>query len=587
MRTSEFLLLTLREAPAEAETASHRLLLRAGMVRQLAAGIYNWLPLGLRVLRKVEGIVREEMNRGGAQELLMTGVQPAELWRKSGRWEEYGPELLRFRDRHEREFCLGPTHEEVITDLARGEIRSYRRLPICLYQIQSKFRDEIRPRFGILRGREFLMKDAYSFHLDEDCLRRGYKNMRAVYHRIFSRLGLTFRVVTADSGNIGGSVSEEFHVLAESGEDQIALSDSSDYAANLELTPPPPPGARPPPVVQRREVTTPGAHSIEEVAALLEIEARQCLKSLVVQGSDGGLILLVLRGDHQLNRLAAENRPEVAKPLRFATEKEIRDCFACSPGSLGPRGSPLPILADEAAAACANFCCGANLEGRHDTGVNWVRDLPEPHTAVLRLAQANEAAPGGGRLRITRGIEVGHIFQLGSKYSAALGAVVLDAAGKPRTLEMGCYGIGVSRVVAAAIEQHHDARGIRWPLPMAPFQVVVVPVNQHKSGRLRAAVTQLYERLLELGVEVLYDDRHARPGVLFADAELIGVPYWLVLGERDLDLNEAEFRIRDTDERLRWPIPEAAERTAHHIAGQFSRSSSVPDRKNVTDAVRM
>ena len=579
MRTSEFLLLTLREAPAEAETAGHRLLLRAGMVRQLAAGIYNWLPLGLRVLRKVENIVREEMDRSGAQELLMAGVQPAELWRESGRWEEYGPELLRFHDRHNREFCLGPTHEEVITDLARGEIRSYRRLPICLYQIQTKFRDEIRPRFGILRGREFLMKDAYSFHLDEDCLQRGYERMRTAYRRIFERLGLDFRVVTADSGNIGGSVSEEFHVIAESGEDELALSDSGEYAANRELAPAPAPdpATRASPRAKLQKKATPGAHSIDEVAAQLKLAPRDCLKSLVVQGTDGGLLLLVLRGDHQLNRLAAERRPEVAKPLRFATEEEIRSCFGCGPGSLGPIQAPIPVLADAAATAGADFCCGANAEGFHYLGANWERDMPEPTTAALRLVNAGEAAPGGGRLRITRGIEVGHIFQLGSKYSAAMGAVVLDATGKARPLEMGCYGIGVSRIVAAAIEQHHDQRGIRWPLPMAPFQLALLPVNQHKSVRLRKTVEQLYTELLALGVEVLYDDRRARPGVLFADAELIGIPYWLVLGERDIDQNEAEFRVRgNAAAGQRWPLQRAAAAAAEHIADPPESDTSAP-----------
>ncbi|MEQ8496250.1 MAG: proline--tRNA ligase, partial [Gammaproteobacteria bacterium] len=454
MRISNLLVPTLREAPADAEVISHRLMLRAGMVRQLASGIYTWLPLGLRVLRKVEAIVREEMNRAGAQELLMSGVQPAELWMESGRWDAYGPELLRFEDRHERGFCLGPTHEEIITDLIRGELRSYKQLPANFYQIQTKFRDEIRPRFGIMRAREFLMKDAYSFHLDQDSLEATYQDMYRAYSRMFDRIGLTYRAVLADTGNIGGSTSHEFHVLADSGEDLIAFSSTGDYAANVEMVPCPPPAApRPQPAAALARVATPDQHSIEEVSTFLGVRAAQCVKTLVVAGADGGLVALALRGDHELNAVKAARHPLVAEPLRFARGEEIAAAVGCGPGSLGPLELPFPVVVDHAAAALADFTCGANTAGFHLTGVNWGRDTAEPESADLRNARAGEPSPdGNGTLDIKRGIEVGHIFQLGTKYSEAMKARVLDQFGSSVTMLMGCYGIGVSRIVAAAIE---------------------------------------------------------------------------------------------------------------------------------------
>ena len=559
MRTSQLLMPTLRETPAEAEVVSHQLLLRAGMIRRLASGLYTWLPLGLRVLRKAEAIVREEMDRAGAQEVLMPAVQPAELWQESGRWEQYGPELLRLKDRHGRDFCFGPTHEEVITDLVRREVRSYRQLPAVFYQIQTKFRDEIRPRFGLMRAREFLMKDAYSFHMDQACLERTYQAMRRAYERIFTRLGLDFRAVRADTGSIGGHLSHEFHVLADSGEDAIAFSTESDYAANVELAEAlPPPGPRPAPREALAEVETPGRRSIEQVCDYLGLPPSRCLKTLVVRGAEGGLVALVLRGDHELNPLKAERLPEVAAPLAFASEEEIRRAVGCGPGSLGPVGLPVPVIADHAAAHAADFACGANKDGFHLTGVNWGRDLPEPRTADLRNVVDGDPSPDGrGVLRIRRGIEVGHIFQLGTKYSEALHATCLDEAGRQVVLTMGCYGIGVSRVVAAAIEQHHDERGILWPEPIAPFQVALVPIHMHKSERLREAAEALYGRLREAGVEVLFDDRKERPGVMFADMDLIGVPHRLVLTERGLDAGTVEYKARREEEARDLPLEEA------------------------------
>ncbi len=550
MRVSEFPLQTVREVPAEAEIASHRLMLRAGMIRKLAAGLYTWLPLGLRVLRKVEAVVREEMDRSGALELLMPAVQPAELWRESGRWDQYGPELLRLRDRHEREFCFGPTHEEVITDLVRREVRSYKQLPVTYYQIQTKFRDEIRPRFGVMRAREFLMKDAYSFHLDEASLHATYTRMHEAYTRIFTRLGLRFRAVRAATGSIGGNLSHEFHVLADSGEDAIAVSDSGDYAANVELAPAPvPQNPRPTPGTDLQEVETPGRHSIEAVCEFLGVPPERCLKTLVVEGRDGGLVALVLRGDHQLNVTKAERLEAVASPLTFASDERIRAAIGCGPGSLGPIGLDLPVVVDHAAARLADFVAGANRDGWHVTGGNWGRDLPEPRTADLRNVVAGDPSPeGGGTLSIVRGIEVGHIFQLGDKYSAAMNATVLDESGRSVVLTMGCYGIGVSRVVAAAIEQHHDERGIRWPAPIAPFQVALVPIHMHKSVRLQEAAQALYAELLAAGLEVLFDDRAARPGVMFADLELIGIPHRVVISDRGLDAGTVEYRGRDDAE---------------------------------------
>ena len=550
MRASRLLMPTLKETPAEAEVVSHQLMLRAGMIRKLAAGLYSWLPLGLRVLRKVEAIVREEMNAAGAQEVLMPVVQPADLWQESGRWEQYGPELLRLEDRHQRPFCLGPTHEEIITDLMRNEIRSYRDLPANFYQIQTKFRDEIRPRFGVMRAREFLMKDAYSFHVDQASLAETYQRMYTAYSNIFRRLGVEFRAVLADTGSIGGSHSHEFHVLADAGEDAIAISDSSDYAANVELAPALPPAPpRPAPTQSLTEVATPGQHSIDAVSALLGRPASQLLKTLIVQGRESGrLVALVLRGDHQLNTVKAGKLPQVASPLCLATDAEIRAATGCGPGSLGPVALPLEIIADHAALACADFVCGANRDGYHLTGANWERDCPAPAAADLRNVVAGDPSPDGtGRLVIRRGIEVGHIFQLGTKYSEAMSARITDESGREQIPIMGCYGIGISRVVAAAIEQHHDAQGIAWPTVMAPFTAAIVPVNAHQSDPVCDTSERLYDELSAAGHEVLLMDRpKARLGAMLADVELIGVPAILVVGDRGLAEGRVECRNRRT-----------------------------------------
>ncbi len=561
MRTTKTLLATLREAPADAELISHQLMLRGGLIRRTAAGVYNWLPLGLRALRKVERIVREEMDAAGAREVLLAAVQPAELWRESGRWEEYGAELLRFKDRHERDFCIGPTHEEIITDLMRHELRSYKQLPANFYQIQTKFRDEIRPRFGVMRAREFIMKDGYSFHLDQSSLEETYQVMHQAYCRIFTRLGLKFRPVLADSGNIGGAVSHEFHVLAASGEDGIAFSENSEYAANVELAPAPPyAGQRPPPGETLEKAATPGQTTIDEVCRFFEIAPERCLKTLVVNGADGNLAALVLRGDHQLNRLKAENLPEAAVPLEFASPEQIAEQAGCAVGSLGPVGLSLPVIADNAAAALADFTCGANETGHHLRGVNWGRDLPEPKTADLRNVAAGDPAPdGSGPLTIARGIEVGHIFQLGTKYSAAMKARCLDEQGAVVDLFMGCYGIGVSRIAAAAIEQNHDERGIIWPDAIAPYRLALVPINMHKSQRLRTAVEALYQELLDAGIEVLLDDRKERPGVMFADMELIGIPHRLVLSEKGLDAQTLEYKGRRDGREEAVPLADAVD----------------------------
>ncbi len=568
MRISKLLLPTLRESPADAEVISHQLMLRAGMIRQLATGVYTWLPLGLRVLRKVEGIVREEMDRAGGQELLMSGVLPAELWQESGRWEKYGPELLRFSDRHDRPFCLGPTHEEVITDIARREIRSYKQLPVNFYQIQNKFRDEIRPRFGIMRAREFLMKDAYSFHIDHASLEETYQEMYATYSRIFDRIGLSWRAVLADTGNIGGSKSHEFHVLADSGEDLIAFSSTGDFAANVEMVPAPAAGARPAAQEALTEAVTPTQHSIEEVSSFLEVAPAQCLKTLVVEAEGGGLVALVLRGDHELNAVKAQALPLVASPLRFAKPNEIEAAFGCGPGTLGPVGSPVPVIADHAAAAVADFVCGANKARAHLRGVNWGRDLPEPVVADLRNVVAGEPSPDGrGTLELKRGIEVGHIFQLGTKYSEAMKATVLDEKGSAVTMVMGCYGIGVSRIVAAAIEQNHDERGIVFPLSIAPFQVAIVPIHMHKSERLRIAAEALYERLLAAGVDVVFHDKNERPGVMFADLELIGIPHRLVISDRGLDAGTVEYKARTDENAQDLPLEDAVQLVLGRLAG--------------------
>lgn len=550
MQISKFLIATLREAPAEAEIISHQLMLRAGMIRRIASGIYTWLPMGLRVLRKVEAIIREEMDRAGAQELLMSGVQPAELWQESGRWDQYGPELLRLQDRHQRDFCLGPTHEEIITDLVRKEIRSYKQLPANFYQIQTKFRDEIRPRFGIMRAREFLMKDAYSFHLTDESLQQTYEEMFATYTRIFERLGLKFRAVQADGGNIGAGTSHEFHVLADSGEDQIVFTEEGSYAANIELAEAPiPEGERDDPKATLKSVDTPDQHSIEELCQFLNISADKCIKTLVVKGQNESLVALVLRGDHELNKVKAEKISAVAKPLEFANAEEIKKSLNCIPGSIGPVKINIPVIVDHSALHVADFVCGANEDGKHLTGVNWGRDLVEPQGVDIRNIVKGEPAPdGSGEIDIARGIEVGHIFQLGKKYSTAMKATCLDENGNAQTLIMGCYGMGVSRILAAAIEQNHDENGIIWPDAIAPFQVSLVPINMHKSQRLRDAVMKLYEELQGAGIEVLLDDRRERPGVMFSDAELIGIPYRLTFGERGLDAGTIEYRTRKDSE---------------------------------------
>ncbi|MBI5451645.1 MAG: proline--tRNA ligase [Gammaproteobacteria bacterium] len=552
MRLSQYLLATVKETPADAEVISHQLMLRAGMIRKLASGLYTWLPLGLRVLRNVERIVREEMDRAGAQELLMPAVQPAELWQESGRWEKYGPELLRLTDRHERTFCFGPTHEEVITDLIRREIRSYKQLPANFYQIQTKFRDEIRPRFGVMRAREFIMKDAYSFHVDGASLQQTYELMYQSYSRIFSRIGLDFRAVLADTGSIGGHASHEFHVLAAAGEDAIAFSDRSDYAANVELAAAiAPDAARPAPHADLTVVATPGQHSIDEVSRFLQVPASRCAKTLLVNGHDGQVVALVLRGDHELNAIKAEKLPEVASPLTLASAEQVRQATGCDPGSVGPRGLSITVIADHSAAQLADFVCGANDNGKHLSGVNWARDLPEPRTADLRNVVDGDPSPDGrGTLSIRRGIEVGHIFQLGTRYSAALNASCLDETGKAVTLTMGCYGIGVSRIVAAAIEQNHDERGIIWPEAIAPFQVALLPMNLARSEQVRTTTEKLYTELTAAGLTVLLDDRNERAGVMFADCELIGIPHRLVIGERGLKDGQLEYKHRrDTEPR--------------------------------------
>ncbi len=559
MRWSQYPINTTKETPSEAEIVSHRLMLRAGLIRRVAAGLYSWLPLGLRTLRKVEGIVREEMDRAGALEVFMPAIQPAEYWIESGRWEQFGPELLRLKDRHERDYCVGPTHEEVITDIARRELKSYRQLPVNFYQIQTKFRDEVRPRFGVMRAREFLMKDAYSFHLDAQSLAAGYDAMYAAYTRIFTRLQLEFRAVQADSGAIGGNASQEFHVLADSGEDAIAFSDGDDYAANLEMAAAkPPPGPRPTPSVALTTVATPNARTIADVSALLQVPAKQTVKTLLVDATDGGVVALVLRGDHELNAVKAQKLPGVADPLRLSTAEAVLAVAGCEPGYIGPVGLRCPIYADHSAVALANFVCGANARDAHLTGVNWGRDLPEPTAADLRNVVTGDPSPSGlGTLAIARGIEVGHIFQLGCKYSAAMGASVLDEAGLAVTLHMGCYGIGVTRVVAAAIEQNHDERGIIWPDALAPFQVVLVPINLPKFPRVREAAEKLYAELTAAGIEVLYDDRDERPGVKFADAELIGIPHRVVVGDRGLEAGKLEYRHRRATESEDFPLDDA------------------------------
>ncbi len=556
MRASQYLLATLREEPADAEVISHRLMLRAGMIRKLAAGLYTWTPSGLRVLRKVERIVREEMDRSGAQEVLMPVVQPAELWIESQRFQAYGPELLRFKDRHQRDFVLGPTHEEVISDLVRGNVQSYKQLPANFYQIQTKFRDETRPRFGVMRAREFLMKDAYSFHMNEDCLRATYQVMYDTYTAIFTRLGLEFRAVLADTGSIGGNSSHEFHVLASAGEDSIAFSDQSDYAANIEMAEALVIGnARPAPQQPKADIATPDARSIDEVCAQLNVSADRIVKTLIVHGqTDDGkptLVALLLRGDKMLNTIKAEKIKGVASPLRMATDLEIRDALGCEPGSIGPVGLSIPVIADRSVVNMSDFVCGANRTGFHLTGVNWERDTQYGAVADIRdVVQGDPSPDGKGTLLIKRGIEVGHIFQLGTKYSKALNVTVLDENGKAQVLPMGCYGIGVSRVVAAAIEQNHDEQGIIWPDAIAPFHIALVPMNQHKSPRVQELSDGLYAELTAAGYDVMYDDRKERPGVKFADMELIGIPHRIVIGDRGLDTNSVEYKYRKDADKI-------------------------------------
>jgi prolyl-tRNA synthetase len=560
MRLSRYPINTLRDVPADAEIVSHQLMLRAGLIRRLAAGLYTWLPIGLRVLRKVENIVREEMNRAGAIELLMPTVQPAELWQESGRWEQFGPELLRMKDRNERPFCYGPTHEEVITDIARRELKSYRQLPVNFYQIQTKFRDEIRPRFGVMRAREFTMKDAYYFHLDEASLEQGYQAMFEAYTRIFSRMNLRFRAVRADTGSIGGNASQEFHVLADSGEDAIAFSDADDYAANLEMAEALAPSvARAAAGAALAEVATPGVRTIAELSTFLKVEAAQCVKTLLVEGTDGDVVALVVRGDHELNAVKAQKLPGVLAPLKMATPEQVRAASGCEPGFLGPVGLGLRLYADRAAAQASDFVCGANRRDVHLTGVNWGRDLPDPEVVDLRNVVPGDPSPSGrGTLGIARGIEVGHIFQLGRKYSQAMNATVLDEQGQAVTMFMGCYGIGVTRVVAAAIEQNHDERGIAWPEPIAPFHVSLIPINLQKSERVREVAERLYAELEAAGVEVLFDDRDARPGVKFADDELLGIPHRIVVGDKGLERGVVEYKARTGGANAEVPVDSVA-----------------------------
>lgn len=570
MRSTQILIPTLKETPADADIPSHRFMLRAGLIRRVAAGIYTWLPLGLRVLRKVEAIVRDELDRSGAQEVLMPFVQPAELWQESNRWDQMGPEMLRLKDRHQRDFCLGPTHEEVITDIVRREVQSYKQLPCNLYQINLKFRDEIRPRFGVMRAREFLMKDGYSFHIDEASFEATYAEMFACYGRILTRMQLDFRAVLADTGNIGGSTSHEFQVLATTGEDRIAFSDASDYAANVEkaeaLTPADN-AAKPSATLEK--IATPGQHTIEQVTAFFNVTPAETLKTLIVAGT-GGLVALVVRGDHELNEIKAQRLPGVAAPLTFATEPMIRSALACGVGSLGPIGLSLPMYVDRSARAANDFICGANTDGFHYRGVNWDRDVTVANERVVDLRNVVEGDPspdGKGRLSITRGIEVGHIFQLGRKYSESLGANVLDQDGATKTLIMGCYGMGITRLVGAIIEQCHDENGIIWPQPVAPFAVHIVALNYTKSETVRATADRLHQEFVTIGVETLLDDRDERPGVKFADADLIGIPHRIVIGERNLKAGQVEYRTRRSADTLTVTVDTVTAHVRAALAG--------------------
>lgn len=569
MYLSKFRISTLKETPADAEISSHQLMLRAGLIRRLASGLYTWLPLGVRVLRKVENIVREEMNKSGGLEVLMPTVQPAELWQESGRWEKYGPELLRFNDRHGREFCYGPTHEEIITDIARRELSSYKQLPVNYYQIQTKFRDEIRPRFGVMRSREFLMKDAYSFHINQESLQETYDVMYQTYTNIFNRMNLEFRAVMADSGSIGGTGSHEFHVLADSGEDALAVSDKSNYAANVEKAETMPSNeARPAASAEMQTVDTPNQHSIEEVSTFLNVAASQCVKTLLVEGSEeNSVVALVLRGDHELNEIKAEHQTAIASPLCFANEAQVKAAANCEPGSIGPVGLKVTVIADHAALQLADFVCGANENGKHLTGVNWERDLPLAFAADLRNVVEGDASPDGkGKLNIVRGIEVGHIFQLGDTYSEALNAQVLNENGKSVTMTMGCYGIGVTRIVAAAIEQNHDDNGIIWPQSIAPFDVAIAPINFQKSDDVREAAIKLHDELTAAGLEVLLFDQKARLGGMLADIDLIGIPHRVVIGDRGLADGKVEYKARTDEDSQDIAVAEISS----HLTGLFN-----------------
>jgi len=552
MRASQFHISTTKETPSDAEVLSHKLMLRAGLIRRLSSGLYSIMPMGLRVVRKIEAIVREEMNRAGAIELLMPAIQPAELWQESGRWEKYGPELLRLHDRHDREFCVGPTHEEVITDIARRELKSYKQMPVNFYQIQTKFRDEIRPRFGVMRAREFIMKDAYSFHLSETSLQDTFDDMHTAYCAVFDRIGLEYRPVEADSGSIGGARSREFHVLAASGEDALAYSTGDYFAANVEKAAAIATGERSTPMQEMVTVDTPGVHTIEDLATKLNIAAASCIKTLLVEGVESPVVALVVRGDHQLNEIKASQQVEVKSPLTFATAQAIKSVAGCDAGSIGPVGLSIPVLVDHSAALISDFVCGANINNQHLTGVNWVRDAEEPTVRDLRNVVEGDPSPTGeGTLKIVRGIEVGHIFQLGTTYSEAMDCKLMDENGKPQVMHMGCYGIGITRIAAAAIEQNNDDRGIIWPDDIAPFKAVICPINMNKSDDVKAAAEALYQRMLDAGVDVLLDDRPLRPGVMFADMELVGIPHRFVVSDKLLAESKVEYKGRgDSDATL-------------------------------------
>lgn len=568
MKVSQYTLSTQKEMPADAEIASHQLLIRGGFIRKLASGIYTWLPIGLRVLRKIEDIVRQEMNQAGGQELMMPVIQPAELWQESGRWNQYDEGLLlKLKDRHQRDFCFGPTHEEVITEIARNELKSHKQLPVNYYQIHTKFRDETRPRFGVMRAREFTMKDAYSFHVDAESLQQTYQLMHDTYTRILDRIGLKYRAVLADTGSIGGSASMEFHVLADSGEDLIAFSSQGNYAANIELAEAVAvqlPEEKP---LKKEKIATPGQKTIQNIVQFLNADIRKTVKSLIVVGDNQPLVALIIRGDHTLNTFKAEKIAGVAAPLTMADEDQIQAAIGCSAGSIGPVSLKLPIIADRSAATISNFICGANEDDFHFTNVNWQSDCPEYEIADIRNIEQGDASPdGNGSIQLKRGIEVGHIFQLGEKYSVPMNATVLDENGKAKPMQMGCYGMGVSRLVGAAIEQNHDKSGIIWPISIAPFQVILIPINAHKSVPVADATSRIYQALLDDGIEVLLDDRdNQRPGVKFADAELIGIPHRFVIGDRGVNKNEIEYTSRSTGETENWPLDEVNSRLAEKL----------------------